>query len=232
MIPLRDENPTRRFPIVTLALVIANIAVFVYELSLGSQLQAFVQANAFVPARFLAAPFSIAQWETVFAAMFMHAGFLHVGGNMLYLWIFGNNVEDRLGSLPFLAFYLFAGVAATLAQAYAGPASTVPNLGASGAIAGVLGAYLLLYPGAAVLTLIPIFFFIEIARVPAFVVIGFWFVLQLANGLVSLSPALAQAGGVAYFAHIGGFVAGLAVALPIALIDRSRRRRAQFRGWA
>lgn len=229
MIPLKDDNPTNRFPIVTVLLVALNIVVFLYELTLGpTALEAFIRTHAFIPADFLADPFSVQQWMTVFAAMFMHAGFLHIGGNMLYLWIFGNNVEDRMGSVPFLLFYLLAGFAATVAQAFAAPASTVPNLGASGAIAGVLGSYILLYPGAAVLTLIPIFFFIEVARIPAFVVIGFWFVLQLANGIASLAPAISQ-GGVAYFAHIGGFAAGLAVALPLALLDRSRRRQAQFR---
>ena len=223
MIPLRDENPTRTFPLVTLLLMIANAAVFAYEVSLGTGAQAFVDRWAFVPARFFETPFSAAQWATVFTAMFMHAGFLHIGGNMLYLWIFGNNVEDRLGHVRFLGFYLLAGIAATMLQAFINAQSPIPNLGASGAIAGVLGGYLLLYPGAAVLTIIPIFFFIEIARVPAAFVIGFWFVLQLANGLASVTPASAQTGGVAFFAHIGGFIAGALLMIPVWLAGRRQR---------
>lgn len=225
MIPLHDDNPTRRFPLVTVALIAANLAVFVYQVSLpAAQLQTFFQTWCFVPARFFADPLAAAQIATVFTAMFMHSGWVHIGGNMLYLWIFGNNVEDRLGRGPFLLFYLACGVAAAALQAVMSPASTVPTLGASGAIAGVLGAYLLLYPGADIITLIPIVFLFEVARVPAFIVIGFWFVLQLANGLASLSPAVAQAGGVAWFAHVGGFLAGLAFVLPLWAHDRWGRR--------
>ncbi|MBF4509805.1 MAG: rhomboid family intramembrane serine protease [Aeromicrobium sp.] len=226
MIPLRDENPTRRIPWVTLALIAANIAVFIYEVSLGTEaLQAFWTRWALVPTRFLADPLAPAEFATLFTAMFMHAGWIHIGGNMLYLWIFGNNVEDRFGPLGFIAFYLVSGVAASTLQIVAAPTSSVPMLGASGAVAGVLGAYLLLYPGASVITLIPVFFFIEIARVPAFLVIGFWFVLQLGSGLASLGSAGAEAGGVAWFAHIGGFLAGVAVTLPVAVAKRRRRWR-------
>lgn len=225
MIPLRDENPSRRFPLVTVSIIAANLAVFFYQLSLPStQLPAFFNTWSFVPARFFADPWSLEQIATVFTAMFMHSGWVHIGGNMLYLWIFGNNVEDRLGRGPFLMFYLTCGIAAAALQASIVPASTVPILGASGAIAGILGAYLLLYPGAAILTLIPIVFIFEVARVPAFLVIGFWFVLQLANGLASLSPAVAQAGGVAWFAHVGGFLAGFALALPYWVRGRWGRR--------
>jgi membrane associated rhomboid family serine protease len=148
---------------------------------------------------------------------------------MLYLWIFGNNIEDRFGHLGFVAFYFVSGIAATLAQLAVAPTSTLPNLGASGAIAGVLGAYIVLFPGASVLTIIPIFIFIEIARVPAYLVIGFWFILQLGSGLAALGPELASSGGVAWFAHIGGFVTGLVLALPAALAARRRRRPA--RSW-
>ncbi|MBE0475831.1 MAG: rhomboid family intramembrane serine protease [Coriobacteriia bacterium] len=228
MIPLRDENPTRRFPWVTVALIAANVAMFAYQVSLGPGIVEFVTRWAFVPARFFGAPWDPRQWLTVFAAMFMHAGLLHIGGNMLYLWIFGNNVEDRLGRPRFIGFYLLAGVAATLAQGLVDTGSVIPNLGASGAVAGVLGGYLLLYPGAAVLTVIPIFFFIEVARVPAAFVIGFWFVLQLANGLIALAPGTAQVGGVAWFAHLGGFAAGALMMLPVWL---SQRRRTGFRAY-
>ncbi|HSQ21388.1 MAG TPA: rhomboid family intramembrane serine protease [Coriobacteriia bacterium] len=226
MIPIRDENPTRRLPWLTILLIGANIAVFVYELSLGPDaLQAFWTRWAIVPARFLADPFSPAELATIVTAMFMHAGWVHLIGNMLYLWIFGNNIEDRFGPLGFAVFYLASGIAASAAQMLATPASTVPNLGASGAVAGVLGAYLLLYPGASVITIIPIFVFIEVARVPAYLVIGFWFILQLGTGLASLATTAPDAGGVAYFAHVGGFVAGLLMAAPVAIASRTRRRR-------
>jgi membrane associated rhomboid family serine protease len=157
--------------------------------------------------------------------MFLHAGWLHVIGNMLYLWIFGNNVEDRFGPARFTLFYLVCGMAASAAQMLAAPATTLPNLGASGAVAGVLAAYALLYPGAAVLTIIPVFVFIEVARVPAYLVIGFWFVLQLGNGLATLGASATQSGGVAWFAHIGGFAAGLLLTLPAAIISRRRPPR-------
>lgn len=226
LIPIADENPTRRFPVVTVLIILANIAIFAYEVSLGARgLVPFVSRYAFVPARFLEDPAAPSQVLTIFTAMFMHAGWLHVGGNMLFLWIFGNNVEDYMGRLSFLAFYLSAGVAATFAQLAVAPATGIPNLGASGAVAGTLGAYLLLFPRASVTTLIPIFFFLEVARIPAFVVIGFWFLLQLGYGLFSLDPSLAQQGGVAFFAHLGGFAAGVLAAIPLAMAARHRRRR-------
>lgn len=231
MIPIKDDNPTRGTPWVTLALIATNIAVFVYESSLGdTALVRFITEWSVVPARFLAAPLSGHEIATLFTSMFMHAGWLHIGGNMLYLWIFGNNIEDRFGRLGFLGFYLVAGVIASAAQLAAGGASTIPQLGASGAIAGVLGAYAVLYPGAAIMTIIPIFFFIEVARVPAFLVIGFWFLLQLGNGIASLAPEVAQSGGVAWFAHIGGFAAGLVIALAYAAWERVGRRH-RGAGW-
>jgi membrane associated rhomboid family serine protease len=228
MIPLRDENPTRRIPFVTIVVIALNAAAFFYSLTLDpAGLEALWDRWAFVPAHFLADFSDPAQLVTIFTAMFLHAGWLHIIGNMLYLWIFGNNIEDRFGPLGFLAFYLTSGVVATLSQLAVDPSTTIPNLGASGAVAGVLGGYLLLFPGASVVTLIPVFIFIEIARVPAFLVIGFWFVLQLGNGLASLGPAMADMGGVAYFAHIGGFVAGLVLAAPAALRSRGKNRRSR-----
>jgi membrane associated rhomboid family serine protease len=143
---------------------------------------------------------------------------------MLYLWIFGNNIEDRFGPIGFTAFYLASGVVATMAQMLVAPDSALPNLGASGAVAGVLGAYILLFPGASVVTIIPVFVFIEVARVPAYLVIGFWFILQLGSGLATLGSGAAAAGGVAWFAHIGGFVTGLVLALPAAVASRGRAR--------
>ncbi len=231
MIPIKDENPTHSTPWVTMALIAVNIAVFVFESSLSdAALMRFVTEWSFVPARFLASPLSPHEIATLFTSLFMHAGWLHVGGNMLYLWIFGNNIEDRFGRLGFAVFYIVAGLVATAAQLAAGGAVTIPQLGASGAIAGVLGAYAILYPGASVVTIIPIFFFIEVARVPAFLVIGFWFLLQLGNGIASLAPEVASSGGVAWFAHIGGFATGLVVALAYVAWERIGRRY-QGAGW-
>lgn len=226
LIPIADENPTRRFPVVTIVLLAANIAVFALEASMPADaFESFLFANAFIPAAFAKAPFALEQWRTIFVSMFLHGGWLHVGSNMLYLWIFGNNVEDELGHIPFVLFYLTCGVAATLAQFLAGPSVQVPNIGASGAVAGVLGAYLLLYPTAAVLTVIPLFFFLSVERLSAFFVIAFWFVLQLLSGVASLSAdQAAQGGGVAFFAHIGGFLAGMVLIAP-AWVSRRRTER-------
>ena len=225
MIPLRDENPTRSVPWVTLALIAANVSVFIYEITLGTEgLNAFWTTWSIVPGRLLADPLSLQEVATVFTSMFMHGGWLHLIGNMLYLWIFGNNIEDRLGAARFIAFYLISGIVGAAAQIVIAPESTVPMLGASGAIAGVLAGYLLLYPGASIVTIIPVFFFVEVARVPAYLVIGFWFVLQLGNGLAGLGTASAT-GGTAWFAHIGGFAAGLILALPAWYATRRRVRR-------
>jgi membrane associated rhomboid family serine protease len=230
--PLRDENPTTRLTWMTWLLIAANVGLFAYEVWLTVQggpaaLNAFVGANAFVPARFFASPFSPREWATVLTAMFMHAGWLHIGGNMLYLWIFGNNIEDRMGPFAFLGFYLACGTAATFAQAFVAPGIDVPNLGASGAIAGVLGAYLLLFPRARVVTAILIFVVIELTALPAWVLIVIWFVMQLGSGLGSLGSA--TGGGIAYFAHLGGFVAGLVLALPTWF--RGRGQSGRFVDW-
>lgn len=230
MFPLRDENPTSNVTWMTWTLIGVNVAVFAYEVYLGATagnaaLSAFITRWQFDPAQLAATPLSPAVWLTVLTAMFLHAGWLHIGGNMLYLWIFGNNIEDRLGPWQFLGFYLFCGVVAMLAQSFASGFVDIGNIGASGAIAGVLGAYVLLYPRARVLTAIFIIFFFELALVPAWVVIIVWFALQLASGIASLGPALAQ-GGVAYFAHVGGFAAGIVLALPLWATDRRARSTA------
>ena len=225
MIPIKDDNPTRRVPVLTIAIIAINIAVFAYELTLPpAALEAFWTQWAFVPGRFAGDPLSPLELATVFTSMFMHAGWVHIIGNLLYLWIFGNNIEDRLGPGGFTAFYLLTGAAAAAVQWLAAPDSMVPVLGASGAVAGVLGAYILLFPGASVVTIIPVFIFIEVARVPAYLVIGFWFVLQLGSGLASLGAGGVPGGGVAWFAHIGGFLAGLTLALPAAVQARTRSR--------
>ncbi|HET7433591.1 MAG TPA: rhomboid family intramembrane serine protease [Thermoanaerobaculia bacterium] len=222
MIPLRDDNPRRLVPLVNYVLIALNVAAFLWELTLGTRLQDALFAVAFIPARFWLPGGWVPDLLTIFISMFLHGGLLHIGGNMLYLAIFGDNVEDRLGHGRYLLFYLLCGIFATLAHAFFSPTSRLPSIGASGAIAGVLGAYLILYPRAQVMTLIPIFFFITVRRIPAVIILGFWFVLQLFSGVGSLGVADAQdSGGVAYFAHIGGFVAGIVLIL---LMGGTRRR--------
>jgi len=220
MIPLRDENPRRSVPVVNIVLIIVNVMMFLWEVSLGPDLERALSLIAFVPARFFYSPVAPANILSIFVSMFLHGGILHLGGNMLYLWIFGDNVEDRLGHARYLLFYVACGFAATFAHAFMNPASVMPAIGASGAIAGVLGAYLILFPRARVLTLIPILFFITIREVPAIVVLGLWFVLQLFVGVGSIGVADSAAGGVAYFAHIGGFAFGM---LLVVLMGGTRR---------
>jgi len=204
MLPTGDDNSSRRItPVVTYILIALNVIFFLVELSGGD---AFITQWAFVPSRFLANPAT--DFPTLFTSMFMHAGLLHIGGNMLYLWIFGDNVEDRFGHVKFLIFYLICGLAATGAQLVFSLDSSIPNLGASGAIAGVLGAYVLLFPKAKVSVLQGQ----RVVPVSALIVIGLWFVLQLFSGIGSIAST-SDTGGVAYMAHIGGFVAGLVLAL-------------------
>ncbi len=206
MFPIGDDNSARRsFPVVTSVLIAINVAVFLLELSAGD---AFVEKWAFIPSRFNSEP--AADAFTVISAMFMHGGWLHLGGNMLYLWIFGDNVEDRLGPVRFTIFYFLAGIAATFAQFLVNPGSSVPNVGASGAIAGVLGAYILMFPQARVDVLLGR----QVVSMPAFIVLGFWVVLQMVSGVGSIADtAQTEQGGIAYMAHVGGFVAGVLLAL-------------------
>jgi membrane associated rhomboid family serine protease len=199
MFPIGDDDSARRtVPLVTYALIALNILFFLVELGGG---EAFIMKWAFVPSRFLANPG--ADFLTLFTSMFMHVGWVHLGSNMLYLWIFGDNVEDRFGHLKFTIFYLLCGLAATFAQLFFGTGSNVPNLGASGAIAGVLGAYILMFPQGRVRVLQGQ----QVIQVPALIVIGLWIVLQFFSGIGSIAST-ADTGGVAYMAHIGGFIAG------------------------
>src|SRR5690242_14322190 len=209
MLPLSDHNPRRLTPVVNYLLVAANVWAFFWELSLGPSIQRDLTILAFVPARFWAAPLYPPNIARIFISMFLHGGWLHIGGNMLYLWIFGDNIEDRLGHIKYAIFYLLCGVIATMTHAVMLPDSTLPSIGASGAIAGVLGAYIVLFPRARVTTLIPIFIFITIREIPAILVLGFWFVLQLFVGVASIGASGDVTGGVAVFAHIGGFIAGM-----------------------
>ena len=218
MLPLKDDVPSRSFPIFTVLLIAANVAAFLYQMSLDlgparGAATAFVTEFGAVPCRvtgFCPADDGPAPLLTLLTSMFLHGGLFHVGGNMLYLWIFGDNIEDSLGHFRFLVLYVMAGIGAAAAQIVMSPESRIPMVGASGAISGVLGAYLFLFPHASVLTLITIGFFIRFVRVPAVIVLGFWIVVQILNGLISFGAG-GEEGGVAWFAHIGGFVAGVAL---------------------
>lgn len=218
MIPLKDRNPTRRVPIVNIVIIILNLAVFIYQISLGRGLEGFLYKFGVVPDAISnsinTVQLSPRVFFPLFSSMFLHGGWLHLGGNMLYLWVFGDNVEDKLGRGRYLMFYLLCGIAASIAHIIIDPHSTIPTVGASGAISGVLGAYLLMFPKARVLTLIPIFVFLQFAELPALVVLGFWFVMQFFNGLISLGYETAGMGGVAWWAHIGGFIAGMVLVFP------------------
>ncbi len=236
MIPLRDANPTRRTPVVTLGLIAACVAVFAIELSVEASggeaaLSRFFETWGAVPSRISAAldgTGDAGQAATgVLASLFLHGGWYHLIGNMLFLWIFGNNIEDRLGRLPYLVFYLLGGIAAALAQVWIEPGSDIPLVGASGAIAATLGAYIVLYPRARILTLVFLVFFYQLIEVPAVIILAFWFLLQLVDGVASLGAPTAQ-GGVAFFAHIGGFVAGAIVGV---LVRTSTRRPPRSQGW-
>ncbi len=245
MIPIKDNIPTDGFPLVTLALILANFIVYVLAVSHGGSLISGPDAHEIV--KYGAIPYalthpgehcglvtatelgctrragvinSLPSWETVLTAMFMHASILHIGGNMLFLWIFGNNVEDSMGSLKFLGFYILGGLAALLLQVVVGPNSTAPTVGASGAIAAVLGGYIVLYPRAKVLTLVFIILFFTVIELPALVMLGLWFAEQAMFGAAGLTNPVGGGGGVAYFAHVGGFGFG---ALTIRLLATRRR---------
>jgi membrane associated rhomboid family serine protease len=227
VIPLHDANPTRRTPVVTLAIIAVCALVYGYQVLLmveggEAALSAFITRWGVVPAELVEAFRSGAvasiETATLITSQFLHGSLIHIGGNLLFLWIFGNNIEDRFGRLRFLAFYLIGGIVAGLTQVVIDPASTIPTIGASGAIAATLGAYLVLFPRARVTTAIFLVFFYQLIEVPAVFVLGFWFVLQLFDGLGSLGDmGAATTGGVAFFAHIGGFVFGAAVALLVRL---------------
>ncbi|MEW6697013.1 MAG: rhomboid family intramembrane serine protease [Bacillota bacterium] len=214
MIPLKDDIPSKKFPVITLLIIVLNTLIWFYEVSLGPYMENLVYALGVTPAQLFTLGIE-GQLFVMTTAMFMHGSWMHFLGNMLYLWIFGDNVEDRLGRLRFLLFYLITGYIATLAHVFSDPASNIPLIGASGAIAGVLGGYFVLYPHARVLTLIPIFIFIQIIHIPALYFLGFWFLLQILNQTFSIQGAQS----VAFLAHIGGFAAG---ALLVKLLQRQR----------
>jgi membrane associated rhomboid family serine protease len=249
--PIKDNIPTERFPVVTVVLIALNVLAYFFfqhgTISFGDPSDPQYLQNlfdyAYIPIELTEGvqcvpdqAFNAVQcfkdapgdqpstYVTVFTAMFMHGGLLHLGGNMLFLWIFGNNVEDSMGPVRFVVFYLLAGLAATAAQTAIDPNSAVPNIGASGAVAGVLGGYLLLFPRARVITVIFIIFFFTIVELPALLILGFWFVQQVLFGYFGLNAG-GNGGGVAYFAHIGGFAFGM---LAIKLFASEQRRRRQI----
>ena len=240
MIPIKDYNPTRSFAVLTFALIVINVMVFIKDRLTGHYERVLVHTNqgsmavtqfvgglserlALVPAQLIAHPFI--EWPTIFTSMFLHGNWLHIGSNMLYLWIFGNNIEDTLGKSRFLLFYFTCGIAAAVAQVLSDPTSSIPMVGASGAIAGVLGAYLILFPRARVLTLVPIFIIFFTIEVPAFLIIGYWALIQFANAYWLGGGEMGK-GGVAYYAHLGGFAAGVALILLQGGGSFGKRRRA------
>ena len=218
MIPLRDVIPSRTFPFFTIAFIVLNSAAFFFEQSLPRRaLEQFIHIYGLVPARF--------DVLTVFTSMFLHAGWGHFLGNMLFLWIFGDNVEDRLGHARFVFFYFLCGIAAVAAHVYMNPASTIPTIGASGAIAGVLGAYFVLYPHSRVLALVPLFIIFEIVEVPAILFLGLWFLMQFFYvGMAAAVRTSTEGGGVAFWAHIAGFLSGMAAVVVMKKPSRTRWR--------
>jgi membrane associated rhomboid family serine protease len=225
MIPIRDTIRARRFPIVNTLLIVLNVLVFFFEVSLGSRtLNRLILTFGLVPVRFWAGT-GLSRWLPIFTSMFLHGSWLHVISNMLALYIFGDNVEDRMGPLRYLVFYLLGGTLAALAHLWAYPTSRLPTIGASGAIAAVLGAYLVLYPRARVITLVPLLLFFPIIEIPAIVYLGFWFLVQLFSGTSAMAANAFQGGGVAWWAHIGGFLAGMLLVWLFA----SRRQRRYYR---
>jgi len=226
MIPLYSTIPTQRFPWVNYSLIGTNVALFAYETTLGIHLESFLLAHGWVPAGFSQ---SLAHGQVpglapLLVSMFLHGNWLHLFGNLLYLHIFGGNVEDRLGSLRYLCFYCVGGVVAVLVQTYVSPFSRTPMIGASGAIAAVAGAYFVFYPTARVLTLVPLIFSFRVVRVPAVCYLLLWSLLQLLSGMSAFSPAGQGLGGVAWWAHVGGFVAGLVLG-PLFLLKKRRPRQ-------
>jgi len=235
MIPLRDANPSHHLPVVTFGLIAANCLAFFYQLSLSQAgLERLVFTLGMVPARVTALPTNpdiglAGAFLPLFTSMFLHGGWLHLLGNMWFLWIFGDNIEDRLGHLRYLLFYLLCGLGAGLAHTLFNLSSTIPTIGASGAVAGVLGGYFLLFPGARVLTLVPAFFLFLI-ELPAYLILLYWFVLQLFSGAISLRIRGAETGGVAWWAHIGGFLLGIVLVLAFGG-KRPKRATVRRSGW-
>jgi len=230
VIPLRDENPSGTFPWMTIGIISANVLAFFYELGLGPKLQSFLMVYGLVPVKvtyFGQIP-GIELGDVVvpfFTSMFLHGGWFHLIGNMWFLWIFGDNIEDRLGHGCFLLFYLLCGIGASVAHIAFNPESGIPSIGASGAIAGVLGAYMISFPMARVVTLVPLFFFLEVLYLPAFLFLFYWFFIQLFNGTLAIALSTQTGGGVAWWAHVGGFITGVVLVLLFPKSRWARQRR-------
>ena len=225
MIPLKDDVPKNTFPLIVLLLILINVLIFFHEISLGKSLEVFIKDYGTVPAKFFSnrADFFSRVYPLI-TSIFLHGSWLHLIGNMWFLWIFGNNIEDRIGHLRFIIFYLGCGIAGGLAHIYANPASAMPTIGASGAISGILGAYCVLYPFARILTAVPIFFFLYFIKLPAFFFLGLWFLIQFFSGTSSILTKETLTGGVAWWAHIGGFAAGI-ILVPFFLIGRKNKAK-------
>ncbi len=223
MIPLRDENPTRNFPFITIFLIFINSFAFIYELFSRGVLEKIIRKFSVIPYDFINS-FNLAQFISLFSSIFLHGDLLHLAGNMLYLWIFGNNIEDKLGHFKFLVFYLSCGVIASLTHILIQSRSAIPTIGASGAISGVLGAYLVFFPKAKILTLVPFFYFLRVIKVPAFFFLGLWIAFQLLSGIGGAIIRDTTVGrGTAWWGHIGGFFAGI-ILLPLFYL-RTRTRQ-------
>jgi len=236
VLPIRDINPSprRTFPVVNVILIALNVLVFLFELSLGPRLEGFLMAAAFVPARAWSGGGGgvVPEATSALLSMFLHGGWAHLLGNMLFLYIFGDNVEDRLGHLRYLIFYLLCGYASTFAHAFFNAASTMPAIGASGAISGVLGAYLVLFPRARIVTLVWLFIFVRFIEIPVLVYLPLWFLMQFFSGVSSLHATNPDAaGGVAWFAHIGGFIAGPLLLLLLGGFRRPSEPRRYLSPW-
>jgi membrane associated rhomboid family serine protease len=232
MIPIKDDIPSRSYPIVNVTLIVINVIAFLFELSLGDKLELFLRTYGVVPIKYFYSGIRLEDGSVflfsledriipLFTSMFLHGGWLHLISNMLYLWIFGDNVEDRMGHGRYLLFYILCGLAAAGAHIITNSESEIPTIGASGAIAGVLGGYFVLYPYARVVVVIPILFFWDVMKLPALIVLGFWFVTQLFQGTLALAVETTATGGVAWWAHIGGFVFGM---IAVNIFKRKSRR--------
>ncbi|MFB6356855.1 MAG: rhomboid family intramembrane serine protease [bacterium] len=224
MFPVRDLNPTEQVPLITYVFIAINLLVFGYQLGLPREvLKQFIHVWGFVPVDFTQSPGS-GEITTAFTSMFLHGGPIHLAGNMLFLWVFGDNIEDELGPVNFLVFYLLCGIAAVAGQYWAAPYSEIPMVGASGAISGVMGAYLLLYPSTRILTIVIIIYLVRFIYLPAWFFLGYWFLLQFLSGTISMYSDQSAQGGVAWFAHIGGFAAGIFLMLLWKSIEKLTHR--------
>ncbi len=223
MIPLKTTVPVRKFPSITIILILVNIIVFLYEVSIGNQINNLLQTAAVIPARYFSQQtVPSIYFYPLFSSMFLHGSWMHLISNIWFLWIFGGGIEDRMGHINFLIFYLLCGIIANIVHIFINSNSLIPVIGASGAIAGVLGAYMFLFPSSRVITLVPIFFFLSIVRIPAFFFLGYWFFLQFLNGLATIGQTR-HIGGIAWWVHIGGFISG--IVLLLAFVKRKNSYR-------